>query len=116
MTGAKSNLSFLLAPSHGELVPNPRTDPLVAVLYSLNESGAELGSSHFRRGAIVVGVAPRDSRTLRDIPIQIVATELDLLNAAIDLVLDLDPDIIAGWEIQNSSWGYLGARGSQYGS
>jgi DNA polymerase zeta len=31
-------------------------------------------------------------------------------------VVDLDPDIIAGWEIQNSSWGYLGARGSQYGS
>ncbi|KAH8997309.1 hypothetical protein EDB92DRAFT_2030379 [Lactarius akahatsu] len=63
---------------------------------------------------LFVGNSPKDSRTLCDVPSQIVATELDLLNVAIDLVLDLDPDIIAGWEIQSSSWGYLGARGSQY--
>ncbi|KAI9460572.1 hypothetical protein BJY52DRAFT_1203789 [Lactarius psammicola] len=104
-----------LAPSRGEFVPDPRTDPLVAVFYSFNESGVESGSPHFQRGVIIVGDALKDSRTLRDVPSQIVATELDLLNTAIDLVLNLDPDIIAGWEIQNSSWGYLGARGSQYG-
>ena len=89
---------------------------MVAVFYSFNESGEESGSSHFRKGIIIVGDAPRDLRTLPNIPTQIVATELDLLNAAIDLVLELDPDIIVGWEIQSSSWGYLGARGSQYGS
>ncbi|KAH9178730.1 hypothetical protein EDB89DRAFT_2111621 [Lactarius sanguifluus] len=105
----------VFAPSRGELVPDPSTDPLVAVFYSFNESGVESDSSDFRRGLIIVGDPPKDSRTLCDVPSQIVATELDLLNAAIDLVLDLDPDIIAGWEIQSSSWGYLGARGSQYG-
>ncbi|KAH9049339.1 hypothetical protein EDB84DRAFT_1556197 [Lactarius hengduanensis] len=105
----------VFAPSRGELVPDPRTDPLVAVFYSFNESGVESDSSDFRRGVIIVGDPPKDSRTLCDVPSQIIATELDLLNAAIDLVLDLDPDIIAGWEIQSSSWGYLGARGSQYG-
>ncbi|KAH9004030.1 hypothetical protein EDB86DRAFT_3062394 [Lactarius hatsudake] len=105
----------VFAPSRGELVPDPRTDPLVAVFYSFNESGVESDSSDFRRGVIIVGDPPKDSRTLCDVPSQIVATELDLLNAAIDLVLDLDPDIIAGWEVQSSSWGYLGARGSQNG-
>ena len=56
-----------------------------------------------------------DTRALRDIPSQVVATELDLLNAAVDLVLDLDPDVITGWDVQSSSWGYFGARGQQYG-
>ncbi|KAH9081664.1 hypothetical protein EDB83DRAFT_2502933 [Lactarius deliciosus] len=105
----------VFAPSRGELVPDPRTDPLVAVFYSFNKSGVESDSSDFRRGVIIVGDPPKHSRTLCDVPSQIVATELDLLNAAIDLVLELDPDIIAGWEVQSSSWGYLGARGSQNG-
>ncbi|KAH9065755.1 hypothetical protein EDB87DRAFT_1593004 [Lactarius vividus] len=105
----------VFAPSRGELVPDPRTDALVAAFYSFNKSGVEFDSSDFRRGVIIVGDPPKDSRTLCSVPSQIVATELDLLNATIDLVLELDPDIITGWEIQSSSWGYLGARGSQYG-
>jgi DNA polymerase zeta len=68
-----------------------------------------------RKGVIILENAVLDARALRDIPSQIVATELDLLNAAVDLVLDLDPDVITGWDVQSSSWGYLGARGQQYG-
>jgi DNA polymerase zeta len=33
----------------------------------------------------------------------------------VDVLLDLDPDVVCGWEIQSSSWGYLGARGHKYG-
>jgi len=72
-------------------------------------------SSDLRKGVIIVGNALVDKRALRDIPSQIVDTELDLLNTLVDLVLDLDPDVISGWEVQSSSWGYLGARGQQYG-
>ena len=28
---------------------------------------------------------------------------------------DLDPDILTGWEVQMSSWGYLEARGRTHG-
>ena len=47
--------------------------------------------------------------------IRIVSSELDLINDIIDKVLELDPDIIAGWEVQAASWGYLEARGKTFG-
>jgi DNA polymerase zeta len=104
-----------IATSRGELVPDPKTDPLAAIFYSFQDSDVEPGSSDFRKGAIIVGNALLDPRSLRDIPSQVVETELDLLNTVVDLVLGLDPDIVTGWEVQSSSWGYLGARGLQYG-
>ena len=33
--------------------------------------------------------------------------ELDLLNRAVDVVRELDPDILTGFEVHNASWGYL---------
>jgi DNA polymerase zeta len=88
---------------------------LVAIFYSFQDSDVEPTSSDLRKGVIIVGNALLDTRALRDIPSQVVATELDLLNTTVDLVLDLDPDVISGWEVQSSSWGYLGARGQQHG-
>lgn len=105
----------MTAPSRGELVPDPGVDPLVAIFYSFQDSDAEPISSNLRKGVIIVGNALLDTRALRDIPSQVVDTELDLLNAAVDLVFELDPDVITGWDVQSSSWGYLGARGQQYG-
>ena len=87
----------------------------MAIFYSFQDSNVEPTSSDLRKGVIIVGNALLDTRALRDIPSQVVATELDLLNTAVDLVLDLDPDVISGWEVQSSSWGYLGARGQQHG-
>ena len=104
-----------IAPSRGNLVPDPSIDPLAAIFYSFQGSDVEPSSSDFQRGVILVGNALLDPRALRDIPSQVVVTELDLLNTVVDLVLDLDPDVAIGWEVQSSSWGYLGARGLQYG-
>jgi DNA polymerase zeta len=105
----------MTAPSRGNFVPDPSTDPLQAIFYSFQESDAVPISSNLRKGVIVVGNPLLEIRALSDIPSQVVDTELDLLNTVVDLVLDLDPDVIAGWEVQSSSWGYLGARGQQYG-
>lgn len=41
--------------------------------------------------------------------------ELDLINRIIDVVRELDPDIIVGWDVQTASWGYLNARANTYG-
>jgi DNA polymerase zeta len=38
-----------------------------------------------------------------------------LLNKVIDTIVELDPDIITGWEIQKASWGYVSSRGQTYG-
>ena len=34
-------------------------------------------------------------------------SELDLINRLIDIVRERDPDILAGYEVQSSSWGYV---------
>lgn len=34
-------------------------------------------------------------------------TELDLINRLTDTVRNFDPDILAGYEVQSSSWGYV---------
>lgn len=48
--------------------------------------------------------------------LEILMNELDLLNRLIDLTTEIDPDILTGWEVQASSWGYLEARGRTHGS
>lgn len=52
---------------------------------------------------------------LRQIEIETFDTELDMLNRFVDFVIELDPDILTGWELQLSSWGYLNARSNSYG-
>ena len=43
-------------------------------------------------------------------------SELDLINRLIDIVREFDPDILAGYEVQSSSWGYIIERArSRYG-
>ena len=34
-------------------------------------------------------------------------SELDLINRLTDIVRKYDPDILAGYEVQSSSWGYV---------
>ena len=39
-----------------------------------------------------------------------VASELMLVRSVVRLVRDTDPDILAGYEVQMASWGFLSAR------
>ena len=34
-------------------------------------------------------------------------SELDIINRLVDVVRELDPDILTGYEVQSSSWGYV---------
>ncbi|KAG8843189.1 DNA polymerase zeta [Serendipita sp. 405] len=56
-----------------------------------------------------------DPRRLRNHRLESFESELDIINALIDEVNHLDPDIICGWEVQSGSWGYLIARANIYG-
>lgn len=70
----------------------------------------------FRSGILVVKNPQLDTQRLRDIRIDEYDDELELIHALVDLVHELDPDILAAWEVQRSSWGYLATRGREYGS
>ena len=69
----------------------------------------------YHAGYVVVdGAAPGVLRAqLPGIPCEYVDGEIDLINWIIDRVTDWDPDVLSGWELHNSSWGYLAARAYQ---
>ncbi|KAJ7254103.1 hypothetical protein B0H12DRAFT_1115984 [Mycena haematopus] len=90
--------------------PNPELDEISAIFYSVQYDDSALCST-----TVVVDTPLVQKLTLRHSEMKIVPTELDLLNHIIDIVVDLDPDIIVGWEIQAASWGYLSERARQYG-
>lgn len=91
--------------------PVQELDEIVAAFYSFQ--GVEMSAVNC--GMIIVDAKSTRKPTFRDSKINVVSTELDLLNQIVDVVVELDPDIVVGWEIQAASWGYLNERGRQYG-
>lgn len=93
-------------------------DEIVAVFWSFQDPVDELASNlqpARKTGIIVVKNKQLHQLRLRDFILEVVDTELELLNHVADVVMDLDPDIVTGWEIQAASWGYLSARGRECG-
>ncbi len=70
----------------------------------------------FRSGILVVKNPQFEPQRLGDIHFDEYDDELELIHSLVDLVHELDPDILAGWEVQRSSWGYLATRGREYGT
>ncbi|KAI0669901.1 hypothetical protein C8Q78DRAFT_976102 [Trametes maxima] len=107
------------APSKGDHVPDPDLDEVVAIFYALHSSdqsdGNSPGTFACESGVIVVESEQLNSRRLGGTKAEFVDSELDLLNRVIDIVIELDPDIVSGWEVQAGSWGYLNVRGRTYG-
>ena len=73
------------------------------------------GSDAKQTGALALQSSQLDQRRLRDMKLEILMNELDLLNRLMDLTVEIDPDILTGWEVQAGSWGYIEARGQTYG-
>ncbi|KAK0210432.1 hypothetical protein DFS33DRAFT_1458357 [Desarmillaria ectypa] len=101
----------VFAPSRAGKLPDPDEDALVAVFYSFQETEEKA----YQSGIFAIESSQFSPLQIRDLAIEKVDSELDLINAVIDTVLDLDPDIVVGWEVQLSSWGYFSARAAIYG-
>jgi DNA polymerase zeta len=107
-------LLSLLAPSRGNKVPDANVDGIIAIFFALGND--DIHSVFHERGILAVNNAQLDPCRIRDLPLEIVTDELELLNRMVDLVVEFDPDIIVGWDVQSASWGYVNARGNHYGS
>lgn len=94
-------------------MPNANQDEIVALFYALGNDS--LNSGLLDQGILVIRNPQLDSRRLRGYPLEVLSDELELINRIIDIIVDVDPDILVGWEVQAASWGYLSSRGFQYG-
>ncbi|KAG9128322.1 DNA polymerase zeta [Ceratobasidium sp. 392] len=101
--------------TRGELLPNPSEDEIACLFYCFSDTGGDADDrAGYQSGCIVIPSAV-DPRWVPGYKVEVVESELDLLNSLIDIVRDWDPDILAGWQVQTASWGYIEARSRSYG-
>ncbi|TXT07141.1 hypothetical protein VHUM_03311 [Vanrija humicola] len=106
----------VFAPSRGQLLPDPEKDEIEAIFYCFQNDDEELIDSTihpgYHAGYVIIDGPQTTSRRakLDGIPVTYVESELDLVNWVIDTTREWDPDVLTGWELHNSSWGYVSAR------
>ncbi|KAG0258762.1 DNA polymerase zeta [Mortierella polycephala] len=96
------------------LLPDPKFDPILAVFYCWQTDRDGLVSNGwvpgFRVGMIThaeAGVVEKLGFGRKGYDIHVAEDENAMMNTVIEYVLELDPDILAGFEVHNLSWGYL---------
>jgi DNA polymerase zeta len=106
----------VFAPSREHLLPDPDKDAIAALFYCFQNEDDLLEDTTDQPGYHAGYVVIADHRTdahrakLDGVPCHYVDSELDLLNWVVDTVREWDPDVLTGWELHNSSWGYLASR------
>lgn len=99
--------------SRNNLLPDPELDSIEAIFYAIHNDSAETEARPTNvNGAIIVqgSVNPK----LSGIKVNgiVVETELKAIEKLIEVIYYWDPDILIGYEIEMSSWGYLIQRGN----
>ncbi|KAK1983378.1 DNA polymerase family B [Colletotrichum cereale] len=100
--------------TRGKFVPNPDEDEVQCIFWSIKADGT-VSSSQEAAGGILAGVVVLSpdgglaARMRRYIPAEVVeeSSELDLMVRMVEIVRSHDPDILTGYEVHGSSWGYL---------
>ncbi|KAJ8702610.1 DNA polymerase zeta [Pleurotus ostreatus] len=111
-----SILSFeVYALSDGGRQPIPQEDEIALVFFAFQGDHGIDDVLEVKHGIVAVDSEHLEPKRLRGHQIETIPSELELLHRIVDIVIDLDPDILCGWEVQVSSWGYLQARGAVYG-
>lgn len=95
--------------SRGDLVPDPAEDEIQCIFWTVE--GEENATTDRPRIGILclseeTGMAERIAKQV-PVETEYEEDELDLINRIVDIVRQFDPDILTGYEVHNSSWGYL---------
>ncbi|KAI8300937.1 DNA polymerase zeta catalytic subunit [Colletotrichum sp. SAR11_59] len=100
--------------TRGKFVPNPEEDEVQCIFWSIKADGT-ISASQDAAGGIIAGVVVLSpdgelaARMRRYIAAEILeeSSELDLMVRMVEIVRAHDPDILTGYEVHGSSWGYL---------
>ncbi|KAF4966020.1 hypothetical protein FSARC_6220 [Fusarium sarcochroum] len=100
--------------TRGNFVPNPEEDEVQCVFWALKSNETTTGSQD-PAGGVQTGILllSNDTEFTQRIQRQTTAdvieetSELDLMVRMVEIVRNHDPDILTGYEVHGSSWGYL---------
>lgn len=95
--------------NRGTLAPDPAEDEVQSIFWCFQgDEGSNDG--HSNTGIICLsdenGII-NQMRKQTAIAVEAEEDELDLINKIVDIVRCFDPDILTGYEVHNTSWGYL---------
>ncbi|KAK4040699.1 hypothetical protein C8A01DRAFT_15433 [Parachaetomium inaequale] len=103
--------------SRGKLVPNPEEDEVQCIFWCLRSDEQCLFGSQSTdatiSGIIVLsedGCLAKQIRSQTSVEVAEEVSELDLMVRMVETVRAHDPDILTGYEVHGSSWGYLVER------
>lgn len=88
------------------MVPDPKYDPITCIFW-----GFQPGNDRKSRVGIMAtddaGFTEDTLRKFAGVSIDVQVDEVDMINSLVEIVRDLDPDILAGYEVHSSSWGFV---------
>ncbi|KAF4119849.1 DNA polymerase zeta [Geosmithia morbida] len=100
--------------SREKLVPDPEEDEIQCIFWSLKSDEAALDSQDptaaIQSGIVVLsadGVVARRVQQMSKIPVIEENSELGLMVRTMEIVREHDPDVLTGYEVHGSSWGYM---------
>ncbi|KAJ3235350.1 DNA polymerase zeta [Chytriomyces hyalinus] len=102
-------------------LPDPKVNGILACFYCFQGQDERIARANGHRAGYHVGAIlvedeenPPDSRRfpykfngISGYAVQVVPNELELLQALVQKVREFDPDILLGYEVHKSSWGYI---------
>ncbi|QKX63913.1 uncharacterized protein TRUGW13939_11085 [Talaromyces rugulosus] len=94
------------------LAPDPEEDEISCIFWSLQSDDDDLAADNNIDGRRM-GIIHQPGHVLEpltkslNIEVQSEVSELDLMTHLVDIVRSFDPDILTGYEVHNSSWGYI---------
>ncbi|KAF2876901.1 hypothetical protein BDV95DRAFT_480820 [Massariosphaeria phaeospora] len=95
--------------SRGSLVPDPAEDEIQCIFWSI-QGEEDANDDRPRVGILCLsdenGIAKRIVKQVT-VEVEHEEDELELINRLVDIVRHFDPDMLTGYEVHNSSWGYL---------
>jgi DNA polymerase zeta len=100
--------------TRGSLVPNPEEDEVTCIFWCIQSDDEDIeinvSNDGMHVGILVLSedgsIAEKISRAT-SVEVEVESSELDVITRMVDIVRHHDPDILAGYEVHNSSWGYL---------
>ncbi|GAB1311973.1 DNA polymerase zeta [Madurella fahalii] len=100
--------------TRGKLVPNPEEDEVQCIFWCLRSDEQCLYSSQApdstMSGIVVLsedGSLAKKIRSQTSVDVVEESSELDVMVRMVEIVRTHDPDILTGYEVHGSSWGYL---------